>query len=174
MNASNEELPQEGQEQAQEKRTFYDPIEYAEQWFNRNRDRERTPEQREHVAQRTARKAREQAEASARWGSPSEEAQSMSKPGCPWDTDGDGNCGRKHCPYCGQRARRIERILDKPLGDMPNPTNADLNSPEFEAIWQVIKSWDVNVPEFYDGYCGANGSHAKLILDVLRKVTDGH
>jgi hypothetical protein len=20
---------------------------------------------------------------------------------CPYDTDGDGNCGRLHCPYCG-------------------------------------------------------------------------
>lgn len=21
---------------------------------------------------------------------------------CPRDTDGDGNCGSKHCPYCGE------------------------------------------------------------------------
>ena len=57
---------------------------------------------------------------------------------------------------------------DRPLGDMPNPTEEDLNSPEFEAIWRCIKSWDVNVPEFYEGYCGANGSHVKLILNALR------
>ena len=51
---------------------------------------------------------------------------------------------------------------------MPNPTEEDLKDPVFEAIWQTIKSWDINVPEFYDGYCGANGSHAKLILDAIR------
>lgn len=22
---------------------------------------------------------------------------------CPRDTDGDGNCGRRYCPYCGRR-----------------------------------------------------------------------
>lgn len=52
--------------------------------------------------------------------------------------------------------------------DMPNPTEADLNDPEFEAIWQTIKRWDVNVPDCYAGYCGANGSHVMLILNALR------
>lgn len=51
--------------------------------------------------------------------------------------------------------------------DMPNPTPEQMESPEFQAIWQTIKSWDVNVPEFYDGYCGANGSHVVLILNAL-------
>ncbi|WP_321354613.1 hypothetical protein [Pseudomonas extremaustralis] len=51
--------------------------------------------------------------------------------------------------------------------EMPNPTEEDLASQEFEAIWQVIKSWDVNVPSHYEGYCGANGSHVKMILDAL-------
>ena len=50
-------------------------------------------------------------------------------------------------------------------GNMPNPTEADLNDPVFEAIWQVIKSWDIKVPEYYDGYCGGNGSHVMLILN---------
>ncbi len=50
---------------------------------------------------------------------------------------------------------------------MPNPTPDDLKTPEFEAIWQVIKTWDVNVPSHYEGYCGANGSHVKMILDAL-------
>jgi len=51
--------------------------------------------------------------------------------------------------------------------EMPNPTEEDLASPEFEAIWQVIKTWDVNVPSHYEGYCGANGSHVKMILDAM-------
>jgi len=58
------------------------------------------------------------------------------------------------------------------LAGMPDPTPERLASPEFEAIWNVIKSWDVNVPEFYDGYCGANGSHVVLILDALRPAFD--
>ena len=52
--------------------------------------------------------------------------------------------------------------------DMPNPSQTDLDDPLFEAIWQVIKSWDVNVPAHYAGYCGANGSHVMLILSQLR------
>lgn len=55
---------------------------------------------------------------------------------------------------------------------MPDPTDEQLASPEFEAIWQMIKSWDINVPEYYDGYCGANGSHVAMILSAL-ETTDG-
>src|SRR5436309_964731 len=51
---------------------------------------------------------------------------------------------------------------------MPNPTEEDVHDPLFETIWQVIKSWDVNVPEHYSGYCGANGSHVMLILNAIR------
>jgi len=50
---------------------------------------------------------------------------------------------------------------------MPSPTEEQLSSPEFEAIWSVIKSWDVNVPEFYENYCHADGSHVALILNAL-------
>ena len=53
---------------------------------------------------------------------------------------------------------------------MPNPTEQDLSDPAFNTIWEVIKSWDVNVPAHYQGYCGANGSHVMLILDAVRKL----
>lgn len=53
---------------------------------------------------------------------------------------------------------------------MPSPTGTDLESEEFNLIWNVIKSWDVNVPEYYEGYCGASGSHVMLILNELRKL----
>ncbi len=52
---------------------------------------------------------------------------------------------------------------------MPNPTPEQLNDPLFEAIWQVIKSWDINVPGYYEGYCGATGSHVMLIFNELKK-----
>lgn len=50
-----------------------------------------------------------------------------------------------------------------------DPTEEMLGDSEFEAIWQAIKSWDVNVPDIYEGYCGANGYHVRVILDALRK-----
>ncbi len=54
------------------------------------------------------------------------------------------------------------------LQEMPTPTDEQMESPEFEAIWQTIKSWDVNVPSCYEGYCGATGSHVAAILNALR------
>ncbi len=56
-----------------------------------------------------------------------------------------------------------------PCDRMPNPTEAMLADPLWEAIWQTIKSWDVNVPEHYNGYCGANGSHATLIFNAITR-----
>lgn len=51
---------------------------------------------------------------------------------------------------------------------LPNPTPEQLESPVFNAIWSVVKTWDVNVPEYYAGYCGANGSHVCLILEAIQ------
>lgn len=51
----------------------------------------------------------------------------------------------------------------------PDPTPEMLNDPQFEAIWQCIKSWDINVPEVYGGYCHATGNHVRAILDALKK-----
>lgn len=50
----------------------------------------------------------------------------------------------------------------------PDPTPEMLQSPEFEAVWQCIKRWDINVPQVYAGYCGATGNHVRAILDALR------
>jgi proteasome lid subunit RPN8/RPN11 len=39
----------------------------------------------------------------------------LRKPPCPQDTDGDGNCGRRHCPYCGDPdpyLRLVWRVCD--------------------------------------------------------------
>ena len=52
----------------------------------------------------------------------------------------------------------------------PDPTPEQLASPEFEAIWQVIKRWDINVPDVYFGYMGATGNHVRAILDALAAV----
>lgn len=52
----------------------------------------------------------------------------------------------------------------------PDPTPEMLDDPRFEAIWQVIKSWDINVPAAYSGYCGATGNHVRAILDALGRA----
>jgi hypothetical protein len=44
---------------------------------------------------------------------------------------------------------------------MPDPTPDMLNDPMFNAIWDVIKTWDINAG-------GATGNHARAILDRLR------
>jgi len=48
-----------------------------------------------------------------------------------------------------------------------DPTPEMLDDPKFGAIWQTIKSWDINVPGAYNGYCGATGNHVRAILDAL-------
>ena len=58
--------------------------------------------------------------------------------------------------------------------EMPSPTPEEMASPQFEAIWNIIKTWDINVPEYYRGYSGGNGSHVKLILDELKVVMRDH
>lgn len=50
----------------------------------------------------------------------------------------------------------------------PDPTPEMLNDPAFEAIWQIIKGWDVNVPTVYRGYCGATGNHVRAIFDAIK------
>lgn len=49
----------------------------------------------------------------------------------------------------------------------PDPTPEMLADPQFEAIWQVVKSWDINVPDAYSGYMHATGNHVRAILDAL-------
>ena len=55
----------------------------------------------------------------------------------------------------------------------PDPDAAMLDTPEFEAVWQAIKSWDISVPGAYSGYCGATGNHVRAILDAFKCVTNG-
>lgn len=53
--------------------------------------------------------------------------------------------------------------------EMPDPTPEMLEDPLFENIWSVIKTWDINVPNAYHGYMGANGSHAAMIYNNIKK-----
>ena len=49
----------------------------------------------------------------------------------------------------------------------PSPTEKEMKSPEFKAIFNLIKRWDIGIAE-QGGYQHGNGSHVKLILDVLK------
>jgi hypothetical protein len=53
--------------------------------------------------------------------------------------------------------------------DWPDPTPEMQATPEFAAVWEAIKTWDINVPGAYGGYCGATGNHVRAILDALEK-----
>jgi hypothetical protein len=53
-------------------------------------------------------------------------------------------------------------------GSWQDPTPEMLESPEFNAIWERIKHWDINVPGAYAGYMGATGNHVRAILDALK------
>ena len=75
-----------------------------------------------------------------------------------------------NCTADEQRGIRTVGPRGGALKKLPNPTDADQADPMFEAIWQATKSWDVNVPEYYVGYCGMNGSHVMLILNAIRAI----
>ena len=51
--------------------------------------------------------------------------------------------------------------------EWPDPTSEMLEDPTFNAIWDVIKTWDINVPEAYEGYCGSTGNHVVAIMAAL-------
>lgn len=54
----------------------------------------------------------------------------------------------------------------------PDPIPEELNSKEFEVIWNCIKKWDINVPDAYAGYSGATGNHVVAIMHALEGVTE--
>ena len=48
------------------------------------------------------------------------------------------------------------------------PTSQDLISPEFNAIWEAIKKWDIQ-RVYGEGYAGATGTDVMIILNALKK-----
>jgi hypothetical protein len=89
-------------------------------------------------------------------------------------------CGKADLPITAmreecenQRGLSQEQALIEAIGapksNWPDPTPEMLADPAFEKVWQAIKSWDINVPGAYGGYCGATGNHVRAILDALRR-----
>src|SRR4051812_25856443 len=60
---------------------------------------------------------------------------------------------------------KLEGVLD-----YPDPNKSDLASPEFNAIWGVIKTWDISTHDPEGGkrmYTGAMGNHVMAILQAI-------
>lgn len=58
--------------------------------------------------------------------------------------------------------------------DWRDPSPEELEIPEFEAVWECIKKWDIGLPQdIVNGnqlYSGATGNHVVAILDALRNA----
>lgn len=57
----------------------------------------------------------------------------------------------------------------------PDPTKEQLVTPLFNAIWEVIKKWDIGLPQDIDEtghqlYSGATGNHVVAIMQAIEKV----
>lgn len=71
--------------------------------------------------------------------------------------------------------KAAERFLESWLPpvkiDLPEPDEVMLESKDFQAVWQAIKSWDIAVPGYLNGnHTGAMGNHAAHIVRILNKV----
>jgi hypothetical protein len=68
----------------------------------------------------------------------------------------------------GQTA--LTNILEESMdNNWPDPTQENFKDPRFDKIWNEIKTWDINAPEAYQGYCEATGNYVKAILNALDK-----
>ena len=74
-----------------------------------------------------------------------------------------------------EKGRLIGRLVDgvsydsehvKGLNKLEDPTDEDLQSPVFEAIWQAIKKWDIE-RDCGQGRAGATGTDVKTILIAI-------
>jgi hypothetical protein len=55
------------------------------------------------------------------------------------------------------------------MSELRDPTHEEMESPIYDAIWEVIKNWNIAVPGAYSGYHCADGSHIAAILDSLKR-----
>jgi len=52
----------------------------------------------------------------------------------------------------------------------PDPTSEMMDDPIFNAIWEAIRTWDINAPDAYWGYMSATGNHVRAIYDSVMKT----
>ncbi len=69
-----------------------------------------------------------------------------------------------------------ENIEENKMKDkLRDPLPEELNTPEFNAVWDCIKHWDIGILQniYPDGgrtYGGATENHVVAILDALRQA----
>lgn len=63
------------------------------------------------------------------------------------------------------------KTINKPYKsvEIPSPTEEEIKSEYFKAIFNVIKKWDISTEGDFS-YCSGNGSHVKIILDKLKPL----
>ena len=66
--------------------------------------------------------------------------------------------------------RRANDGLDEATFNYSDPIPEMEGHPIWEAIWNEIKTWDINVPTEYVGYMGATGNHAAAIFLAIRNA----
>lgn len=72
------------------------------------------------------------------------------------------------------KAREYAKALTTPSAEgepTVDPTEADLNDPMFERVWQAIKGWDIQRAPG-QGYAGATGTDVMTILRAVRGEGD--
>ncbi len=73
----------------------------------------------------------------------------------------------------GTEMSEAKEVMSEPKAkaSWPDPTPEMLETPEFIAVWDAIKTWDISVPEVNGGsYFVARGKHVRAILDALGEV----
>lgn len=65
-----------------------------------------------------------------------------------------------------------EIVIPAPEGPAIEFVDNPPEPPGFDALWSVVKDWDVKRPSD-DGYQGANGDHVRELLEVLAPVQAG-
>ncbi len=76
--------------------------------------------------------------------------------------------------YDDEPRRRKGKEKEITMNRLRDPEPNEINTPEFNTIWECIKHWDIGLPYdiTVDGgqlYSGATKNHVVAILDALRK-----
>ncbi len=66
-------------------------------------------------------------------------------------------------------AIRKEHSMDAATFNYSDPTPDMHSDPIWNAIWDEIKTWDINVLTEYSGYCGATGNHVTAIYLAIKQ-----
>lgn len=92
----------------------------------------------------------------------------------------DGGCGRYHYtphaknPLCQNWKPCVApKLQPEPQPtELREPTESDLHNPLWNAIWEVIKSWDIKTPRD-SGDHGATGTDVCNIFDAVARAQGG-